>query len=226
VPRTRRSGDSSDGLNTRRGTLNEARWEEILTAAAEEFNERGYKAARLQDIAARVGMLTGSLYYYIDNKEDLLYALAESSLELGLESTTEDELTANSDAATRLRAFIQRQMQIMDRLRGPAGGIERELASLSPEHREKIDVMRRELHGFARSIIEQGVEDGDFDPEVDVGVATNTLFELLNTTRQWVKPGRRTLAEIGDWYARMLIRGLALESSLDRPGVADVSLRG
>jgi AcrR family transcriptional regulator len=216
VPKTRRSGDASDELNTRRGTLNEARWEEILTAAAEEFNERGYKAARLQDIAGRVGLLTGSLYYYIDNKEDLLYALAESSLRLGLESTFEDEFIANSDAATRLQAFIQRQMQIMDRLRGPAGGIERELASLSPEHREQIDSMRRRLHGFARSIIEQGVEAGDFDPAVDVGVATNTLFELLNTTRQWVKPGRLTLAEIGDWYARMLIRGLVLRDSFDR----------
>ena len=216
MPRTRRSGEASDEFNTRRGALNEARWDEILTAAAEEFNERGYKAARLQDIARRVGLLTGSLYYYIDSKEDLLYALAESSLQLGLESTVEDELTASSDSATRLRAFIQRQMQIIDRLRGPAGGIERELASLSAEHREQIDSMRRRLHSFARSIIEQGVQDGDFDPAVDAGVATNTLFELLNTTRQWVKPGRLTLSEIGDWYARMLIRGLVLRESFDR----------
>lgn len=216
MARNRRSGGESDGSSTRRGTLNEARWEEILDAAAEEFNERGYRGARLQDIAERVGLLTGSLYYYIDSKEDLLYALVQASLQLGLASTIEDELPANSDAATRLHAFIQRQMQILDRLRGPAGAVERELGLLSPDHREQIDSMRRQLHGFVRQIIEQGITDGDFDPTVDAGVATNTLFELLNTTRQWVKPGRLTLSEIGDWYARILIRGLVLRDSSGR----------
>jgi AcrR family transcriptional regulator len=215
VPRKRAGGDSDD-LSTRRGTLNEARWEAILGAAAEEFNERGYRAARLQDIAQRVGLLTGSLYYYIDSKEDLLYALAQSSLQLGLATTIEDEPLANSDAATRLHAFIRRQMQIMDRLRGPAGGIGRDLASLSPDHRQQVDSMRRQLHSFVRRIIEQGMKDGDFDPTVDAGVATNTLFELLNTTRQWVKPGRLSLSEIGDWYARLLLGGLVLRESFGR----------
>jgi AcrR family transcriptional regulator len=216
VPRRRRSAEGLDDLSTRRGTLNETRWEEILDAAAEEFNERGYRAATLRDIACRVGLLTGSLYYYIDSKEDLLFALAKSSLELGLATAVEDEVTANSDAITRLHSFIQRQMQIMGRLRGPAGGMLRELASLSAEHREQIDSMRRQLHAFVRGIIEQGMEDSDFDPAVDVGVATNTLFELLNTTRQWVKQGRLGLSEIGNWYTRMLVRGLVRRESFDR----------
>lgn len=216
MPRRRRSAEGLDDLSTRRGTLNETRWEEILDAAAEEFNERGYRAATLRDIACRVGLLTGSLYYYIDSKEDLLFALAKSSLELGLATAVEDEVTANSDAITRLHSFIQRQMQIMGRLRGPAGGMLRELASLSAEHREQIDSMRRQLHAFVRGIIEQGMEDSDFDPAVDVGVATNTLFELLNTTRQWVKQGRLGLSEIGNWYTRMLVRGLVRRESFDR----------
>lgn len=216
MPRRRRSAEGLDDLSTRRGTLNETRWEEILDAAAEEFNERGYRAATLRDIACRVGLLTGSLYYYIDSKEDLLFALARSSLELGLATAVEDEVTANSDAITRLHSFIQRQMQIMGRLRGPAGGMLRELASLSAEHREQIDSMRRQLHAFVRGIIEQGMEDSDFDPAVDVGVATNTLFELLNTTRQWVKQGRLGLSEIGNWYTRMLVRGLVRRESFDR----------
>lgn len=216
MARRRRSVDELDDLSTKRGTLNEKRWEEILDAAAEEFNERGYRAARLQDIGCRVGLLTGSLYYYIDSKEDLLFALAKSSLELGLAAAVEDEVIANSDAVTRLHSFIQRQMQIMGRLRGPAGGMLRELASLSAEHREQIDSMRRQLHAFVRGIIEQGMEDSDFDPAVDVGVATNTLFELLNTTREWVKLGRLGMPEIGDWYTRMLVRGLVRREALDR----------
>ena len=84
----------------RQGTSHEARWDEILQAAAEEFYERGFRGARLQDIAARVGLLTGSLYYYIGSKEDLLFALVQSTHRLGLETSIEDADTAASDAPT------------------------------------------------------------------------------------------------------------------------------
>lgn len=63
----------------------------------------------------------------------------------------------------------------------------------------QIDAMSRQLHGFARRTIEQKMADGHSDPAVDPVVATNTLFELPNTTRQWVKPGPLSLPEIGDW---------------------------
>jgi AcrR family transcriptional regulator len=43
--------------------------QEIITAAAQLFKEKGYRATTLEDIAAAVGMLKGSLYYYIRSKE-------------------------------------------------------------------------------------------------------------------------------------------------------------
>ena len=45
--------------------------EELLEAAASVFYEKGYDAATLQDIANRVGILKGSIYYYIQSKADL-----------------------------------------------------------------------------------------------------------------------------------------------------------
>ena len=52
----------------------------IVDAAAKIFREKGYKEATLEDIADEVGILKGSLYYYIDKKEDLLYAVVERPL--------------------------------------------------------------------------------------------------------------------------------------------------
>ena len=56
MARQRRSGADSGEVAVRRGVLNQARWEQILQAAANEFYEKGFKAARLQDIANRVGL--------------------------------------------------------------------------------------------------------------------------------------------------------------------------
>ena len=73
--------------------VNPERWSEILDAAGQIFNEKGYQAARIEDIAGRVGILRGSLYYYIDSKEDLLYALSVAGHTSGLSTIDEDEAT-------------------------------------------------------------------------------------------------------------------------------------
>ena len=214
MARTKREAGAP--LESRRGLMNEARWDEILEAAAVEFNERGYREARLQDIASRVGLLTGSLYYYIDSKEDLLFAILKSTMDLAQESLTEDDATAASDAATRLVAYIRRSMSIMDRLLAPAGGIERGAKALSPGRRAEVIEVNRNLIRFVRSIIEQGIRDGDFDADVDVSVATNSLMELLSTTRYWVRTDRTSYADVGDWYARITLRGLLRRDRLSQ----------
>src|SRR2546429_8343608 len=53
------------------------RWQAILDAAAEIFAAKGYERTTTRDIAHAVGMLSGSLYYYIRPKEKPLQALIE-----------------------------------------------------------------------------------------------------------------------------------------------------
>ena len=50
---------------------------EVFDAAAQIFYEKGYEAASIQDIADQLGLLKGSLYYYISSKEDVLYEIIE-----------------------------------------------------------------------------------------------------------------------------------------------------
>ena len=59
-------------VGARRSRPPRRRRQEILEAAAGVFHEKGYKATSIQDIADAVGILKGSLYYYIRSKEDLL----------------------------------------------------------------------------------------------------------------------------------------------------------
>src|ERR1700679_3195574 len=71
--RTSRSAVDSNGAPaTPKGRRRDR---EVLRAATTVFYERGYASATVQDVADALGMLKGSLYYYIDSKEDLLYRL-------------------------------------------------------------------------------------------------------------------------------------------------------
>jgi AcrR family transcriptional regulator len=53
----------------------DARPAELLDAALDVFFEKGFAAARLEDIAARAGVSKGTLYLYFDGKEDIFDAL-------------------------------------------------------------------------------------------------------------------------------------------------------
>ena len=55
----------------------ETRWalqkDRMLRAAARCFNEKGYSGTSLKDVSAILGLTDAALYYYVKNKEELVY---------------------------------------------------------------------------------------------------------------------------------------------------------
>src|SRR5213076_3128448 len=72
------SGRRGEG---RRAAKNAATTAALLGAAAETFAERGFEAARMDEIAERVGLSKGALYYRYKSKEDLFLALLDERCE-------------------------------------------------------------------------------------------------------------------------------------------------
>jgi AcrR family transcriptional regulator len=58
----------------------DARPDEILAAALEEFAEKGYAAARLDDVAQRAGVAKGTIYLYYSGKEELFKAVVRRTV--------------------------------------------------------------------------------------------------------------------------------------------------
>jgi AcrR family transcriptional regulator len=79
-PRKGREDEQARGGASRR-ISQEARRQLILDAALTEFAERGFEAARLDDIAARAGVAKGTLYLYFDDKEKLFEALIRNAVD-------------------------------------------------------------------------------------------------------------------------------------------------
>lgn len=187
----------------------EARWEEIIAAASRIFLKNGYEATSLQDIASAVGILKGSIYYYIKAKEDLLFEIVDRAQQLYLTTLEEDGPAEASSAPVRLSGFIRRWMLLTRKQQDWNTVAERSFDRLSPERLKLVIERRDHISSFVKGIIEQGVHEGAFDPAVDVSLATITVFELLNHTNEWHQPeGRLSREAVADWYARFIIRGL------------------
>lgn len=205
---TERSGAS----RARSAALKQARLDEILGAAGTLFFERGFEGATMQDIAERVGLLAGSLYYYIETKEDLLYELALRVARESLEFIEEDSELRNADAAARFSAFIDRWMQrVRDaQPRAAYAAVERHRRALSPERFAEVENERRKVRKYLGEILTQGAAEGLFVP-APLSVAINNILQVLWSTALWFDPdGDRSFDEITDWYKEFLLRGMGV----------------
>lgn len=179
---------------------------EILKSAAIAFRRFGYHGATVEHIAAMLDMKKGNLYYYYRNKEEILLACHQYSLDRLLALLEEIE---QSDAAPdeKLRRLIVSFVHtILDELHGTALFLD--LEALSAAHR-KLVVSRRDQfdHGM-RQVIENGVRSGVFGP-IDPKLLSFAILGAVNWIPRWYNPdGPASSQEIADRFADYLITGL------------------
>lgn len=181
---------------------------EILKAAAQVFREKGFAATSIQDIADRVGMYKGSLYYYIDSKEDLLYRIGRIAY---AELKHEQDMAAEADAPPleRLRAFIRTHVLHTTGNLDETAAFFGDFRSFTGERRTEIIGWRDEYETAFRSIIRAGQADGSIR-KVDVKLVSLSVFGMMNSVHLWYQPGgRRSPRQIADALADLLIQGLA-----------------
>jgi AcrR family transcriptional regulator len=90
----------------------EARPAEIIAAALEVFAEKGFAAARLDDIAARAGVSKGALYLYFETKQDLFTAVVREAVAPNLDQVAALASAIEMPFADLTRLFYQRAAEI------------------------------------------------------------------------------------------------------------------
>lgn len=88
------------------GKLETLRREQILGAATKVFAEKGFRAAKMQEVADRAGVSNGTVYNYFSSKDELLLALLEQLSERERRTEGMAELQAGN-----LEEVILRQLR-------------------------------------------------------------------------------------------------------------------
>lgn len=93
------------GLRAKTVEAKEERRDVIVAAALDEFFDRGFSAARMDDIAERAGLSKGALYLYFKSKEDLFNAMIER-IALPNVERMEAVMAQNTDIRAALSAMM------------------------------------------------------------------------------------------------------------------------
>jgi AcrR family transcriptional regulator len=181
--------------------------EAILEAAVTLFGRRGYAGTTMRDIAGEVGVLPGSLYAHISSKETLL----DEIVELGIESflAIESNLPASGAGTEKMRAAIKAHVEVAAIHPGRSLVVFHQWRFLTePNLTRALNKRRRYQQMFVR-LIDEGIADGSFAPNLDTKIAVFTILGALNWIPEWYSPrGHYGPAEIGERIADQLLRGL------------------
>jgi AcrR family transcriptional regulator len=203
---TRVDGGSPWSARRRRPRDHALKREAVIRAAARAFNERGFHHASLEDIATLLGVTKPTIYYYVTNKEQLLFECFLAGLQPIRDAFVAAERLGGT-ARERLGAVV----------RGYVAAITSEYGwcmvrahdqDLGPETRRQINALRSEIDQGIRGLLRSGIEDGSIGP-CDPKIAAFALAGALNWIAHWYRADQALSAtEIAAEFMRMLERGL------------------
>ncbi len=161
-----------------------SRREEILEIAAEVFAERGIKEATVRDIGEAAGILSGSLYYHFDSKEQIVLELLLPSVEANYKRLL--EISQESSGIAALAGLIRATIEVTSQnpyrsmvLRNGSKAFV-EFASLEPV----ADLLRKTIRIWIE-VVEQGMADGELRSDIEPELAVRAMLDGTSGSSRW-----------------------------------------
>ncbi len=178
----------------------------ILHAAAAVFAEKSFGLASIRDIAAHARISFPRIYYYLRNKEELLYLISKRAFE-GLLTRAEEKIAAVSDPEEKLRLFIAGHLEFQLENLAEMKVLVREADSLSGRYATQIERLKRDYSRLCRRTIEQVAVKYARNLDRNTSrILTSLLFGAMNSFHAWYEPSRdsENLDRIVDEVYRMV----------------------
>jgi AcrR family transcriptional regulator len=190
-----------------------ARDREVIEAAVKIFWEKGYANTSVQDVADALGMLKGSLYYYIDSKERLLEKIFDDS-HAELSVIAEAAASGDEPAADRTARFLfDYAMWTLTHIER-AGLYSREWRYASDALKTSLAEQQRFYDRTLRKLLLQGQKEGSLSKDLDPRGASLFIWAAFTGLPDWYRPASRSEArKIAAMYVELARRACGATSA-------------
>ena len=182
---------------------------QLVQTAARLFREKGYAHATVRDLGKAVGLLSGSVFYHFDTKNDILCTVMAESIKVTLERIRH-RLEHTKTPREKLLALIRSDLEGLHlETRDGYYVLVHEWRNLSEENKRKILALRGEYEGFWLDALRECDEAGLLS--MDLVILRRLLNGAISWSSHWFRlNGRISLEELAD---HVLL--LALKSDKD-----------
>ncbi|NLV78857.1 MAG: TetR/AcrR family transcriptional regulator [Rhodococcus sp.] len=183
---------------------------ELLDIAADLFASRGVRATTVRDIADAAGILSGSLYHHFDSKESMVDEILRGFLD-DLFDRYRKIVAAGLDARATLEALVTTSYESFDRAHAAVAIYQDEAKHLAGNDKfAYITALNTEFRELWVGVLERGVAEGAFRPDVDVDVVFRFLRDTVWVAVRWYRPGGGLTAEqVAQQYLSIVLDGLS-----------------
>ena len=178
----------------------------VLQTAAQLFNERGFHATSLDDIAERLNVSKPTVYYYVESKDQILLECVKIALDL-MQAGIDEVRAAGGSAIDQLKACMRIYSSVVTQDFG--------MCVIRIGEDPLPDPLKKELRGLKagidgqfRRLIAEGVAEGSLAP-CDPKMAAFMLAGALSWIGRWYRSdGDLTPDQIADQGIELLLNGV------------------
>ncbi|GAA1844235.1 TetR/AcrR family transcriptional regulator [Pseudonocardia ailaonensis] len=191
-------------------TSQESRRTEILRASAALFARQGVASTTVRQIAAEVGMLSGSLFHHFPSKDAIVNEIVTDYLAVLLRSYRE-VMTRDLSARGRLEALITASLRIAEADPHSTMIYQNEMSYIRdlPQY-EAVRDAAVEVQGTWLAVIGAGRDDGTFRKDIEPGVFYRLIRDAVWLAVRWYRPdGSYTVDRLAADCASVFLDGYA-----------------
>jgi len=180
----------------------------VMHAAAAVFAEKGFHGASTQDIADRLGMKQGSLYYYFPSKEAALEAVCLFGITESV-ARLKQLLAADLPLPEKIHRIVYSQLYGLQTRCDHLIVFTEQRRFLPPQSRARIRTEGQEYRRLIEGMLREAQSEGAVAADVDVALATRALIGMCNSVAPWYQADSSLdIDRIAQQYARLFHAGI------------------
>ena len=204
--------DPMPGITTHDEPRRSAKWtarrDDIVDVSAQVFARQRYHATGIAELCAVNGVGKGAFYYYIGSKEELLAAIHDRVMDevmVGADRVA----AADGTPSVQLAMLGDELLDVIHRYPDHVWVFLHEFPALTDDRAEQFRVRRREYERRVETVLQAGVDSGEFRA-VDARLTAFAWLGMHNYTYLWLKAGGRVSArDVAAPFADIFLHGIA-----------------
>lgn len=193
-----------------------SRRDALLSIAAAQFAQRGFKNTTVRDIADAAGILSGSLYHHFESKEQMADEILDS-FQTELFQTLEEILASDLGPRAKVIATIRTSFDAIDQHHSAVALYQNDAAFLMET--ERFAYLRDRLARFRSlwmELLAESADAGVIRTDLDLEVLYRFLRDTIWVAVGWYRPGGPlTIEEVTDQYLAIVMNGIATDNQGD-----------
>ena len=159
--------------------------DDLIEVVAYVFNERGYEAATMADLARASGLTKSAFYHHVTGKEQLLRLAVNRALDR-LSGVFEEEAHVERPPVERLERVLTRTTEVLI-AELPYVTLLLRVRGNTAVEREVVD-RRRAFDARLAALVQDAMDAGEIRDDVEPRLVTRLLFGMVNSITQWYRP--------------------------------------